>query len=121
MCWGHSCGIRLQVVVHGEFEEGLRPRRDEVVSILQAGGATLLTLNQGLSLGVHFVVTKASRPRTDAKVKQLTGAGLCLVSPHFVVDWIAHPWTTPSKHTLHGSRMGSDLTAAANARGELQA
>lgn len=87
----------LQAVVYGEFEEGQKPCKEEVVSILQAGGATVLTVNQALHVGAHLVVTKPSRPATDAKIKQLVDAGLCVVSPTFVLDWVAHPWKVPSK------------------------
>ena len=77
--------------------DGVRPRRDEVVSILTAGGATVITLAQALTAGAHFCVTKAGRNAVDAKLRQLQGAGLCIVTPSFVVEWVAHPWTPPTK------------------------
>lgn len=87
----------LQAVVHGDLGDKVRPRRDEVVSILTVGGATIITLNQALTVGAHFCVTKADRPAADPKLKQLQGAGLCIVSPSFVVEWVAHPWSSPAK------------------------
>lgn len=77
--------------MYGEFESEFRPKRGEIVSILQAGCAKLLTVNQACSAKAHFLVTKESRPVTEAKMKQLMGAGICVVSPMFVVDWLAFP------------------------------
>ena len=81
----------LQVVVYGEFEDGFRPNKAEIVSILQAGSAKLLTVNQASSAKAHFLVTKESRSVQEAKMKQLLGSGICVVSPMFVVDWLAFP------------------------------
>lgn len=67
------------------------------MSILQAGGAAIITLNQALTVGAHFCVTKPNRAASDPKLKQLRGAGLCIVSPSFVVEWVAHPWNSPAK------------------------
>ena len=81
----------MQAAIYGDFEAGFRPTKTEISSILQAGGAKLLSVNQANSAGVHFVVTKPSRPPSEPKVKQLLGAGQCVVYPMFVVDWLAHP------------------------------
>ena len=80
-----------QVAVYGDFEEDFRPNKAELVSILQAGGAKLLTVNQASSAGADFVVTKKSRPATESRMKQLLSANLCIVDPGFVINWLAFP------------------------------
>ena len=85
------------MAVLGDFDEDSRPRRDELVSILEEGSATMVSISQAMVIGVHFVLTKASRSATHPKIKQLNEAGLCIVAPQFVVEWLAHPWQLPSK------------------------
>lgn len=97
----------LQVVVYGRFEEGQRPNREEILAILQAGRAEVLTMKQALASGAHLVVTKASRPAIDQQLKLANEAGLCIVSPQYIVDWVAHPWKPLTKASLFGQRKGA--------------
>ncbi len=87
----------LQVAIYGDFEEQAHPRKDEIITLLECGSANIVTVSQALVIGVHFVITKASRPASDPKIKQLCEAGLCIVAPSFVIEWVVHPWQTPIK------------------------
>lgn len=87
----------MQVSVYGEFEENSHPTREEILAILDAGSARLVPFSQASTAGLTFAVTRASRTASDPKIKQLVSAGVCIVAPAFVVQWLAHPWQIPKK------------------------
>ena len=100
---GVSIQERLQIAIYGDFEEQTHPRKEEIITLLECGCANIVTISQALVIGVHFVITKASRPASDPKIKQLNEAGLCIVAPSFVIEWVAHPWQTPVKVASSGA------------------
>lgn len=88
------------------MEENSHPKKEEIDSILQSGSANVITVSQALIIGAHFIVTKPSRSASDSKLRPVMEAGLCIVSPAFVVEWVAHPWkllskVRPSLHIKH--------------------
>ena len=59
---------RVQVCVQASFSKGYKPERAELVSILRAGGATVLTVAQALAQGADLAILLPSKPCTDPQV-----------------------------------------------------
>jgi hypothetical protein len=69
-CSSQTC-LRLdcvQVVVYGTFKKDSKPDRQDITSILKAGGAVLLSLAEALAHGADLAIMRADLPSSDAKV-----------------------------------------------------
>ena len=102
--------------MHDPAAPGDRPTRDEILAIVKSGGGSAVTAKQAMQKGADLCLTR--RAKTDATVKQLLRARMCVARPVFLVEWLAHPWLPLSQHLLYGCGMGAALSAAVDARGK---
>jgi len=58
----------MQVLVHGTFKADMKPNRKDITSILTAGGATLLSLQEAVSQGADLAIM----PPSTAKNVRIT-------------------------------------------------
>lgn len=54
--------------MQASFTKGCKPERAELVSILRAGGATVLTLAQALAQGADLAILQPGKQRSDPQV-----------------------------------------------------
>ena len=48
--------MAAQVLVHGTFKTNVKPNRKDITSILSAGGATLLSLQEAVAQGADLAI-----------------------------------------------------------------
>lgn len=60
--------LSLQVLVLGAFKKGSKPDRQDICSILKAGGATLLRFAEAIVPGADLAIMNLDTPRSDHKV-----------------------------------------------------
>lgn len=87
----------VQVLVHGTFKTNVKPNRKDITSILAAGGATLLSMQEAVAQGVDLAIMPPGTAKTVPRASLLVNcvsAGLyvslnisywpisCLVTPH---------------------------------------
>ncbi|KXZ51614.1 hypothetical protein GPECTOR_12g578 [Gonium pectorale] len=110
-------GLRLLV------PPGLPPPLDSATlgRMLAAGGgvAVVKAATAANAKGCHAGIVPAGCKQEDKMVAALRAAGAAVVSPAYLVDWVAHPHGSLAQHYRHGSEPGESLAALERERGVL--
>ncbi|CAL8467043.1 g6579 [Coccomyxa elongata] len=113
---GHGAFHGLRVLVHGTFKTNVKPNRKDIASILAAGGATQLSMQEAVAQGADLAIMPPGTAKTA--IKELLKAGVTCASPQYVVEWIAHPNNSLTEHLLHATAESGKLAEMAKERGE---
>ena len=116
---GEGAFAGLRVGLHGKFRGGpKRPSAATLRSILQAGGAEVVSANASGAL--DFVVVPEEVTKPPPAIKALAEAGVPIVAGGYITDWVAFPGTLLEGHFLFGTSASPALLEAQRARGELR-
>eukprot|EP00884_Botryococcus_braunii_P012144 jgi/Botrbrau1/20930/Bobra.0135s0060.1 len=122
--WRLRCGLLgtgafhgLQVTLFGKIGKSGGPSRSALATIIKAGGGEICSIQHALRHGAHLAIMEADTVATDANIKRLLALQVTCVSPLYVVEWLARPWSDLASHVLFGSKAVGTLAVAENQRG----
>lgn len=112
---GAFAGLTV-AVLPGLAPDGAGPDKDDVERMLTAGGATVVPAATAVDRGADFVVAPPDAAAGDGRTGALRRAKALLVSPAFVVTWLAQPMADLAPHVLFGGGVAGGLAVRVAAR-----